>query len=993
MGVKKFESIYSVILALILVLTSLPLTVSAQNEESSPNGDYADSITPLGKSGLGIAGIDTQSTNIHEFSCTPGKTYKVTFNGMGSLEFVYDGFSNRKGRPVSFHQKTISRTGEVTHRDSVETWPQWAWIDSSAKINGTRYYTFFEQDVKLAFSPATFNVEEVETEIPVDCEIDWNIVNTKPEIESINIVDQKVTFVFNKNFRREECVAANITVVDSNNEKVEINEVDSERIIDNTLTVTLLQPLSEDVGYTLTIPAQTIFDLYGNDFSGGSYTLKDNNDPPSNPELPLDGASEIVMNGINLYTMVIDEKNYDVYRIAGRIVYENGIFLLNENFKDSNGNTLVTDYLIDTATGQLVSDGRILQKAGYLHNYNLVNNPNNELIKDNIETIGAELEDNIDAYISQMTIYDDVIKKAEDIEYYKFIFDGITDALTLKSPMSILSLGYKLGKTIVIDQEINKEIPNKLPASEYIDALRLAWYAQTQSAFMYMYDYYYNYIPGYSDAFHNGYLASYEFAVNIESLKSSYEIYAKHHVIASKYLSYEIYRVDSGTLLDILIEAFGSFVKKLLPFLKDDRVTDFVFKKVLVGEIKDEIDEAALSDQESRLQVELGIDTTNDQDLINLEKDVKVLQDALRHKVYDIGYCTTLGNFELIAYTIQDVPVFLLDQAMLVKCPVDISVYDATGNLIGQVTDNVVVQQSGLFAENPLIITVEENAKFLYFPHDKGYKVNMLATDFGQMIYMEWQTNADGDTISETDIYDIPLTDGHVFTVTSPYDSISDPVVDGGDVPTVPIIPPYIDNGSSSSNSNDSIADNQVRNTNDIYWIDSGEAKILLKTAQDKGFLYARTRRITNTGIRKAALSSLAGLRYEHDTLLDKAVQVRLSIPNPAKATKDLLVSGHVTGTAVNKVKALFEKWYANKIRVIHLEQQGGWGQPVNISAKVDLTGMDTKNLYFYSYDQKSNVYKRITAPSYWIDANEYIHFTTEFAGDIVISENLLVKW
>jgi len=49
-------------------------------------------------------------------------------------------------------------------------------------------------------------------------------------------------------------------------------------------------------------------------------------------------------------------------------------------------------------------------------------------------------------------------------------------------------------------------------------------------------------------------------------------------------------------------------------------------------------------------------------------------------------------------------------------------------------------------------------------------------------------------------------------------------------------------------------------------------------------------------------------------------------------------------------------------------------------------------NLYFYSYDKKANSYKRIEKPAYWIDKNGYLRFTTEYAGEIIISEGALER-
>ncbi len=36
--------------------------------------------------------------------------------------------------------------------------------------------------------------------------------------------------------------------------------------------------------------------------------------------------------------------------------------------------------------------------------------------------------------------------------------------------------------------------------------------------------------------------------------------------------------------------------------------------------------------------------------------------------------------------------------------------------------------------------------------------------------------------------------------------------------------------------------------------------------------------------------------------------------------------------------------------------------------------------------------YTRITDPEYWIDTNGYLHFKTEYAGEIIISEGPLER-
>ncbi|MDR2908541.1 MAG: Ig-like domain-containing protein [Oscillospiraceae bacterium] len=121
-----------------------------------------------------------------------------------------------------------------------------------------------------------------------------------------------------------------------------------------------------------------------------------------------------------------------------------------------------------------------------------------------------------------------------------------------------------------------------------------------------------------------------------------------------------------------------------------------------------------------------------------------------------------------------------------------------------------------------------------------------------------------------------------------------------------------------------------------------------------------------------------------YDTMRGRAVELRLYA--------DLPVLGYTSSTAADNIQKLFEKYFSNKIRVIHFDQPGKWEKPVKIAAKIDLAGMDTTRLVFYAYDREANSYRRIASPAYWIDANGYLRFTTEFAGDIVISEGELTK-
>jgi hypothetical protein len=121
-----------------------------------------------------------------------------------------------------------------------------------------------------------------------------------------------------------------------------------------------------------------------------------------------------------------------------------------------------------------------------------------------------------------------------------------------------------------------------------------------------------------------------------------------------------------------------------------------------------------------------------------------------------------------------------------------------------------------------------------------------------------------------------------------------------------------------------------------------------------------------------------------------KAVDVRISF-DPTKSTQDLNLSASTWNTRAVKTKKVFQTYFSNPIMVASLGQQGTFGQAVKLAVKLDAT-LKTDNLYFYSYDKATNIYKRILPGEYRIDAKGYVHFTTTQAGDIIISEGALAK-
>jgi hypothetical protein len=120
-----------------------------------------------------------------------------------------------------------------------------------------------------------------------------------------------------------------------------------------------------------------------------------------------------------------------------------------------------------------------------------------------------------------------------------------------------------------------------------------------------------------------------------------------------------------------------------------------------------------------------------------------------------------------------------------------------------------------------------------------------------------------------------------------------------------------------------------------------------------------------------------------------KSVDVQIKV-DLSKVTGNVNLSASSTSQEARKTSQVFSKYYANTTQTLHCEQKGTFGQSVSMAAKI-AEGMPTDNLKFYSYNAETNTYTQIQT-EYWIDINGYVHFNTELANDIIISNGELVK-
>ncbi|MDL2232584.1 InlB B-repeat-containing protein [Ruminococcaceae bacterium OttesenSCG-928-L11] len=175
-------------------------------------------------------------------------------------------------------------------------------------------------------------------------------------------------------------------------------------------------------------------------------------------------------------------------------------------------------------------------------------------------------------------------------------------------------------------------------------------------------------------------------------------------------------------------------------------------------------------------------------------------------------------------------------------------------------------------------------------------------------------------------------------------------------------------------------------------WTTESELTTAIAASAKDNSAYVQLQGTGTYGVNADQWSLFGTAPLRADSVSDGVIQMRLTLPEPGKMTTSALLTGAVKGAAVASVKNFFEKWYTNKLQVLHLDQSGSFQQGVQIAAKLDLTGMDISKLVFYSYDKATNTYKPIGASNYRIDANGYLHFTTALGGDIVISEGPLAK-
>ena len=120
---------------------------------------------------------------------------------------------------------------------------------------------------------------------------------------------------------------------------------------------------------------------------------------------------------------------------------------------------------------------------------------------------------------------------------------------------------------------------------------------------------------------------------------------------------------------------------------------------------------------------------------------------------------------------------------------------------------------------------------------------------------------------------------------------------------------------------------------------------------------------------------------------VDKKTAARIIInPNLVKSDTGAYNFRVLNNTVESEAaRTKFEKLWGKDVSVIHC-LEADYGMTVVLSAKIDLTGMDTDNLVAYAYNADKKTYKVIEDAECTVDKLGFVHLQTSIGGLLLIT-------
>jgi len=161
------------------------------------------------------------------------------------------------------------------------------------------------------------------------------------------------------------------------------------------------------------------------------------------------------------------------------------------------------------------------------------------------------------------------------------------------------------------------------------------------------------------------------------------------------------------------------------------------------------------------------------------------------------------------------------------------------------------------------------------------------------------------------------------------------------------------------------------------------------------------TVRLTNPAfVQHASMQAIAtaaggnAIRVNADTMMTTAtgtaVDVRITL-NPALVTGDLNLAASTTTAEPLRIANFFRTHFVGDFTVVHMQQRETFGQTVRIAARL-APNQSRENFVFYTFNREANTFRLITPENVTVCSAGYVHFSTALAGDILISDRVLVR-
>ncbi|MCL2225684.1 MAG: hypothetical protein FWB96_12025 [Defluviitaleaceae bacterium] len=453
--------------------------------------------------------------------------------------------------------------------------------------------------------------------------------------------------------------------------------------------------------------------------------------PPEPPPIDTTGVAPFIRaQGTRLYSPEIRWRTYGVYRVAGRVSRSGDGFVVTPS---------APVYYLICSDGNLVTNRDTLQRAGFLH-FDINARPAEQHFGDMQRMLGLvagwEME-----YQNQLQIYYlnqgnlAISRAAADL--------AIITVYGLKG--DVPSMAGFAGKRVINDTGVFDGVLY-LDTWQFLRALRKEAHETFRSNATGVRN---SLAPEHpTSVLQNGFIANYNTAKDIERATYLFRVYSEYYRVDAKYLADRISRAAPNLAMGVILDVLGIVTRS--PNVSRQMA---ISTTLSAGQKIVEILPSALYDSDLRMA----------------ENNIRRHLAEFNATVFNPRWQGYWGNTDFIRTPLGA----LMNQTIIISCPVNVSVYNADGALIGRTENHEKTYLTAAQYSTPLTIMTQDTATILIFPHENNYRIQISPTDSGTMTYHQFRICETGDVLSETIATNITIEPNENFTV-NPTDTAAD---------------------------------------------------------------------------------------------------------------------------------------------------------------------------------------------------------------------------